>query len=284
MQIDNLQEFIQSIMDNNEPELELFSLSTHKKFAEKIINDLVSSNSEYEPIAYCFCNFALQKWCIEKREQIKIDLQTLNDAILNSDSYFGFETHKNMEFQKETLELNDSTVARIEKIIELSPFLLNKSEVRAVEDIFLNNESSKYIVCNYLKTALTKLFVAYKDEFNEILNKKNEILDAVDEEMYLTYHSADNLLYIANCTKNHVNSKLNGIDFKDTYETVKRTIELLGSCPFKDDLKFIIMRHFNGNTVSSTAELLGRSRTYVQFRKDNGLKIIEHLIWGMFAY
>lgn len=284
MQLNSLEElFLYIIKEEKEP-LTLYSLSEHRKHANKLINEIVEENKEYYNIAYCFCSYMVQKWALEKRKSIKIDLDDLRLAIDDNSDYFGIKTHQKMDFQRQTLEITNEIIDEVENVLDACEDVLTVSEQRAFFDIFCDEPSSKYIVCNYFRDAAETIFELYYQEFDRYIEELKAINSEIDEDIYIAYHDADNLIYImANYRKGKKSDRDSNVDYKKAYETLEELIDAMDDYPFNENVNDVLLNYLKGYKEVEIAYRLGKSRTYTKRRKEEGIKILEILIWGISA-
>lgn len=280
-EINDLQAFIASIInEDNDRNVILYSLSEHRKYANNLINNLIQEKPEYYNIAYYFASYSVQKWAKLKRKKINIDLNNLKTAIEENEAYFGIKTHQKMDIQKETLEITNIVLNRIDTILSNLDYL-NVSERKAILDIFKNKPSSKYIISNYFISALEKIFDEYYTEFDEIAKKIENINNTIDDDLYISYHNADELMYIiSNCHKKG-NERNNNINYNSMYYTLKNTIETLDDYPYSDMIKETMLYFLEGCNELNVSKKISKSRTFVRSRYKEGVVALEILIWGL---
>lgn len=281
MKINTLDEFINIIIADQKEPITVFSNSTHHAFAERIINRIVGKFPEYYEIAYFVGNYNLQKWCRKKRAEMKLDLNSLNHAIVENSDYFGLKTHNDMHLQKETLSITDKIINKIDEVVKnIKNDGYTSGERRALMDLLCEEDSSKFIFCTHFETGIERLFTLYYKEFKQYSEDIEKIKSQIDDDIYLAFHNADNLIYVlAKTSKNDLIFD-SDVSFDTAYTLVSEAIDSLNGYPYTVDLYRVLKLYLKGEKETCIARRINKSRTYVRTRYEEGLKVIEALIWG----
>ncbi len=273
----DLNTFVKLIFNDEKEPIELYSKCEYRLMAEKIIREIVEEHAKYYNAARNFCAFPAQKWAQETRKQLKLDAASLQHALDSDTEYFGIYTHYNLALQLKNLKLTDEII----KFIEFSIYSadLSNPEKAVVDAVFYHKKTSKYLLNQYLKSAMLKLFEETYLDFDRYVERIKCSIDEVDEELYVAYHSIEDFLYSVRQMKDDrirsydVNSKI-------TFSTMKEAIKSLKNYPFSKDVHRIISSIFCGQTESSIAQEMNRSRTYVHSHCQDGYKALNILFWG----
>lgn len=273
----DLNTFVKIIFSEEKEPLILFSECEFRMMAEKIIKEISEEHSEYHNAARSFCIFPVQKWAQNGRKQLKLDAASLQKALDDDTEYFGIYAHSNLSLQLKNLKLTDEIIKYIEFSIFSAP--LSTPEKAVVDAVFYNKRTSKYLINQYFKTAMLKVFEESYRELDRYAEKNSRFAKEVDDDIYVAYHSIEDFLYSVRQIKD---DRIRSYDLnsKIAFSTMKEAINMLKKYPFSKDVHRIISSVFCGKSESAIASEMRRSRTYIHSHCQDGYKALNILFWG----
>ena len=273
----DLNTFVKLIFNEEKEPLNLYSECEYRLMAEKIIEEIIEENEDYYNAARIFCMYPAQKWAQTTRKELKLDAASLQKALDSDTEYFGIYARSNLSLQLKNLKLTDEILKYVEFIIFSSA--LSNPEKAVIDAVFTNGKTSKYLLNQYLKPAMLKLFEESYREFDRYTEKINHFVEEVDDELYVAYHSIEDFLYSVRQMKD---DRIHSYDLnsKITFSTMKEAINTLKKYPYSKDVYRIVSSIFCGKAESSIAKDLNRSRTYVHSHCVDGYKALNILFWG----
>lgn len=222
--------------------------SHHSKVAQNALNMLIASNEKYINSAYILSRFPILLWAENERER---------NAVLR----FWPQEEKLLEVSSEIIrEVNRviTSVCKPEHKAVLSAIHLCREDVSG----FI---AKKY----YMKAAEEVLFASY-DKINVLCNELVARHEKLPLEEQIAMHDIDLLFDLNKKGNRDVKTMLlDGVECLDHYFQNSKEISICTK------------GRINKEAESKTGELLGRSRTYVKNRADEGAIILSSLFWGL---
>ena len=274
----NLLDFINEVLDSESyyAELEIYTTSSHSKFMLETINEIVKENPEYYYIAKYFCCYPIQEWSRQKRNDINIDLSSLENMKETNGIYAGIIVHDQMDLQSLSLKLTDEILASFNTIFSQ---LKSKHDIEIIDDFLGKSECSRYLIKKYLKPLLIKIFSNNYLKFNDYHSTINDMQNQIDDEIYIAYHDMEYLISVVRTLKFN-NVKTDNVDSLTASHTIWKLIYSLNSNPYTKDCFKIIKLSYENCGINEIAKILDKPRSYVKDRYFKGLKALEIVLWG----
>lgn len=274
----NLLDFVNEVMslEPNDDEIEIYTKSKHSKFILDTVNELVKENPDYYFVANCFCLYPIQEWSRQKRNEINIDLSSLENMKETNGVYAGIIVHDQMELQTLSLELTDKILQNFKNIFSN---LNSKHDIAIINDFLGNEECSRYLIKTHLKPLLAKIFSNNYVKFNHYQLTINNMLDQIDDEVCIAYHDVEYLISVVRTLKFN-NIKTDNVDSLTANNTLWKLIYSLNSNPYTADCFKIVKLTYEDCSLNEIAKILNKSRSYVKNRYSRGIKAMEIVLWG----
>ena len=273
----------------------VYSKSSHANAAKTIMNHLIEINPSWKNTLTFLSEYPVHKWAKEQRDIIGIDTKTLAELLINRGEipeYFGINSEKIAKYQKSVLQITETLLSVIEYSLTSDKYNM-KNGFQAYSAIHGDaSDVSKYIFGQYYEIYLSKLCMDISAKVNKNFEKLKELQNGIDPEIRLVYHDARLLLSIKDdirkgaqkeeilksMNRRKVYQQINGYD---AYDMICCCINCLVNYPFSGkEIREVMRRLYSGFSEDETANAIGRSRTYIRSKEEEGIHAIDCLIWG----
>lgn len=260
--------------------IKLYTTSASRMCAEKMLNAYAEEHVDCQMFLKMLGEFPAQKWAEEVRSKVKIDLSTIDLAILEDSKFFGISINSDvtLSYHQDTLKTT-SSINNIfdEKLRKLKVTGIQKS---VIENIFFgNNDISKYYIqkefTNILDIICKRIMPVVMKEYNKI--QKN--IESIDDETMVVFHDAEMLFKLAK-SFNVYSKKTYGIYKKDVHYIFEDIIKELQTYPFTDDIYTPLYAVYYGESIHKVCLNIGKHNDYVKRRYDEGIEALNMIIWG----
>ena len=274
----------------------VYTKSVHANAAKDIMNHLVDVNPAWKNTLLFLSEYPIHKWAEKQRAIIGLDNETLAELLLNQSEtpeYFGIASEKIARYQKEVLTITETLSSTIEKTLSNDNFALSRGYQSYLALHGDGTDVSNYIFKQYYEIYLARVCMSISDTVNEHFEKLEVNKRSIDPEIRLIYHDARLLLSIKddiqrgaqkeeilkNMSRKKVYRQINGYD---VYDTICCCINSLSEYPFSGkEIREVMRRLYSGYSEDEVASSIGRSRTYIRAKEEEGVHAIDCLIWGL---
>ena len=290
-----LDELLKAI-ENTDCINKVYSKSSHANAAKIIMNHLIEINPSWKNTLMFLSEYQVHKWAMEQRALLGIDTETLTEILLNqgeTPEYFGINSERIAKYQKNVLMVTEALSALIDTTLASDKYNIKRGFL-AYSAVHGDSEDvSKYIFGQYYEIYLTKLCIDISAKVNGFYDKLKDAQNSIDPEIRLVYHDARLLLSIKDdiqkgaqkeeilksMNRRRVYQQINGYD---VYDTICCCISSLANYPFAgEEIREVMRRLYSGFSEDETAKAIGRSRTYIRSKEEEGIHAIDCLIWGL---
>ena len=274
----------------------VYSASSHANAAKTVMNHLVDINLDWKNTLLFLSEYPVHKWAIKQRDIIGLDTQTLTELLIKTEEtpeYFGINSEKIAKYQKDVLSATEKLSSLIDSTLKRDKYNISKG-FQAYQALHGNgSDVSTYIFNQYYEIYMTKICIDISAKVNSCFNKLRDNRNSIDPEIRLVYHDARLLLSIKDdiqrgAQKEEILKSMNQkkiyrqINGYDVYDTICYCINSLSKYPFSGKEVMNVMKYmYSGYSEEDTAAALGRSRTYIRSKEEEGIHAIDCLIWGM---
>ena len=246
----------------------VYAYFNHENTLKKALNDV-------SPYTYFFLsNFALQHWCLLKREEINLDLEEL----LKDRIYIGVNQKYNpLYLQKEVLSVTKDSIKYIENYIKTTSHLAKEQKDCLLETFFnikskINKNKFTEIFCN----ALSILIKDNEKYFKRIYKQTRKIFKDLDNEITNVYHSSELILEMYAYYKEE-NKEL--YYFNKQIESIFNTFN---NYPFEKDITVVLKETTTGAVISKIASKMNKSYKFVATRYEKIKETLNVFLFGFY--
>lgn len=287
IQENNLNALIRALLDDTQHIQKVYTFSKAGRYTTNVMDSMIREHPEWANTLQMLSIHPVQHWAAVTRKSLLIDADSINSLIENDDMYFGISTKRSIENQQKVLlatdkalELIDKTLSRKTKKEETGLAVLQYIHGSAPQN---GQTITDFYIHKYYEDELCRTCELLSPKINKILKPIEKELALIDEDMQLLYHDADMLVRICGDMhgKGRRHRRYAQIDYEQVYLQMKSCIYALKTYPFDGkDMFDVVYGYFNNDPEARIAERIGRSRTYVRHKYEEGVKVLGYLIWG----
>lgn len=246
----------------------VYAYFKHEETLKKALEDVSS-------YAYFFLsNFALQHWCLLKREEINLDLEEL----LKDRIYIGVnQKYTPLFLQKEVLSVTKESIEYIERYISKTTHL-TKDEKASLLETFFNIKSgiNKNNFSTVLYRAISILINDNEKYFKKIYRQTRKMSKGLSDEILGVYHSSELILEMYAYYKKQ-NKEL--YYFNKQIEDIFKTFD---DYPFEKDINLVLKETTSEVVVSKIAKKMNKSYKYVSTRYEKIKETLNVFLFGFY--
>ena len=238
---------------------------------ERLLKRALECSDRYT--AFFLSSFVLEKWCLEKRKEIDLDIEELKRYRI----YMGVnQKHEPLTVQEQVLVLSTEVAGLIDEIIDDSIDLFNPEEKDALSIVFTGtNESlSRVVLAQGLKSGIGKISLNYGNKFSAFYNQIFDLYLSLENRVKVLYHDSEVLKEL------YTYSKSTEDEYYYFRIQTEKIIESLKGYPFTDGLYDVCLRLFEGKNTKTIADELDRDFKYAKKRVFECQRVIESFLWG----
>lgn len=258
----------------------LLSTSPYQLTANIIFNQIEREYPEYSSFLSYLSVYQLQVWAREVRENLEVDISSLEEALMESSEYFGIRniSSNSLSYQKKSLEVTDEIISFIETVLEDDE--LSRFEKEAIQIGFYGDGDIQQMTFKKnFRDALIKLLSKYNSQFQQYADKVEAINADLDVEILVAYHDTEILLKLVSLL-GRVGYVTVDINKNDVYSIVAEAIKALDDYPFADNVRKVTGLMFLGKQQKYILEVVGKQRDYVIDKYKKGLEALQCIFWG----
>lgn len=245
----------------------VYAYGGHERLLKRVLDD----TDRY--VAFFLSSFVLEKWCLEKRKAIDLDIEELKRCRI----YMGVnQKYEPLTVQEQVLVLSAEVVGLIDEIIDDSSGLFSPEEKEALSIVFAGtNESlSRVILAQGLKSGIGKISLNYGNKFSAFYNQIFDLYLSLENRVKVLYHDSEVLKEL------YTYSKSTEDEYYYFRIQTEKIIESLKGYPFTDGLYDVCLRLFEGKNTKTIADELDRDFKYAKKRVLECRRVIESFLWG----
>ena len=265
--------------------LSVKTTSLRKRSIDKAVNNIISIYPQYTQFVMALCTLQGQMWASKVRNAIKLDYNSLIEAIKENGEYFGIKNVgcSNLKYQDDSLEITDEIISFFDKVLH-DKTILDKEEIAVFDEIFYSKKIvvNKRVATKIIEPALIKIFNKYNDSFLELNTKLQNIGNDLDEEIIIAFHDIE-ILFELSSLFGYYRLRTEDINIREINKTMAKLIKALNTYPFDNDVEQIINLKFKGMKINKISETLNKHHSYVEKRIKMGFEAFEWILWGYTA-
>lgn len=259
---------------------DFYSASSGTGYLFKALDAIEEEKPEYSNFIYFVRYYAPQKWADQTRTYLKVDLSSLEEAIINEREYFGIKTNEgSLTYQKRTLEVTKKILSLLGKTL-FDKDVLNDNEFKTMNYVFNGyGKKDELNQFNSFLNGIKKVGEKYYKEFDLLANETNNINKELEPEISIVFHQTEILFLTASLLG--LNKRfMYEINSKDLYSIMVASISSLESYNFVDGVDWITKARFQGKSVGRLRITSGKHPDYINKRYQEGLKALDMIFWG----
>lgn len=267
---------IQDLFAGKYTELDkVYTTSGHSKVIKQSINDLMIENTRWQKLLLAIAYYPLQAWAKQTREK-------LNLVDEKSGLYFGI--NRSMYGHHTILNISDQMLEYISAIFENDIEGADINLLRAAH-IPGSKDMSQYLFAKEYKKTLKAVCIKYCDNYSSLSSELVKEYKRVYDDIRFVYHDGELLITIKKeLIKNDLKSDIpdsENLDYTKAISHINSCINSIREFPIKgEDISDVMMMYSNGYTESKIVQETGKSRTYVKCRYNEGIDLLNALLWG----
>lgn len=261
-----MEEFKDFLLLNKDTKI--YAYFKHEETLKKALGEVSS-------YAYFFLsNFALQHWCLLKREEINLDLEEL----LKDRIYIGVnQKYTPLYLQKEVLSVTKESVEYIKKYINKTTHLTNDEKASLLETFFnIKSDINKNKFSSIFKNAVSILIKDNEKYFKKIFKQTRKISKNLDNEIIDVYHSSELILEMYAYYKKQ-NKEL--YYFNKQIEDIFKTFD---DYPFEKNINLVLKESTSGAVIGNIAKKMNKSYKYVSTRYEKIKETLNVFLFGFY--
>lgn len=258
--------------------------SAHKNLIKNGASNVVTDHPEYLSLVKAITIFPIQHWASLARKRVDLGKLMLADYEFSYE-YFGIQNIPNS--QKKILVLTEKSLQFVEEILVSEHEGINMDVIRAAHYPG-SPDMSQYMFNWSYEESLRKLCSIYQEPYEQIAHElKNEYM-SIRDDIRFVYHESDLLIKLKTklvLAENDSQIKdSEKINYGEVVKCIDKCIDVIKTYENKgNEISEILKMRSEHIPEKTVVENIGRSRTYIKARYEEGIELLNYLLWGYSA-
>lgn len=258
--------------------------SAHKNLIRSGVANVIANHPEYLSLIKAIIIFPVQHWASLARK--RVDLGKLIFADYDASyEYFGIQNIP--DSQKRILSLTEQSLQFVEEMLVSEHENINMDVIRAAHYPG-SPDMSQYMFSWIYEESLNKLCELYKEPYDEIARALKKEYTKIKEDIRFVYHESDFLIKLKTrliMAENDSQIKdSDKVNYGEAVKCIDKCIDVIKTYENKgEEISIILKMRSDRVPEKIIVENTGRSRTYIKARYEDGVELLNYLLWGYSA-